>query len=563
MHTMKRIIACWLVLAVAAFGQTATAPAQTQIVRTLTGTACITIPIANFGTAVIGVANSGTAWSGTIQPELQVAANTAVNTTVTPDGSTTAQSTITANGSYTAIIAGHDNLLLCGNTVTNTASVTVNLYHDIAINSIPGAGGMVNPGTATQLAYYASSTNAVSADSALTDNASTLTYTGANGVASPSYTANGTGAGNLGIGQGITVPGTTLPANSFNLSGQNSITTYQSIVPGASGGGIWFNTVASPATLTAVMVSNQLSSVTINSGGGSPNPYAVAPSVQVTGGSCTTEPAVTLSISGGVVNGYTIVNAGAGCTGTPALNVVPQDVISFVSTGTGVTTFLTTPSTTNLASAVTAANAAGTFNVASTTTYNGTSSGTTVVGCIPIASCASGFGSTTVNSVWKMVTSGSAGGGVAFDDESAGFTTSAMTNQTTATCTPITNMSWSISASKDYILRCQIPRTLAATATLQYCLNGPGTPTSYSLDVQGANGTSGAWSDINLLASTTYGTKTTASVAAANTAVDNIYAFIQNGSTGSGTALTLQTAANGTNAITVLANASCTLTQVN
>jgi hypothetical protein len=149
----------------------------------------------------------------------------------------------------------------------------------------------------------------------------------------------------------------------------------------------------------------------------------------------------------------------------------------------------------------------------------------------------------------------------AYIDTSVGVTTAAMSAQTTATCTTITNMSWTIASGKNYLLRCEIPRTLATTATLQYCLSGPGTAASYSLDVQGSNGTGGIWSDINLLAQTVYAGKTTASVAVANTAIDKVWAEIQNGTT-AGT-LALQTAANGTNSITVLANASCTLTQEN
>lgn len=160
-------------------------------------------------------------------------------------------------------------------------------------------------------------------------------------------------------------------------------------------------------------------------------------------------------------------------------------------------------------------------------------------------------------------TTGTAGtiGGII--DLGAGFLTAAMTGQTTATCTNVTNMTWTIAANKNYSLSCRIPRTLAASATLQYCLGGPGTATSYSLDVQGANGSAGAWADLNTLAQTAYGTKTTASAAAANTAVDIVTAQIQNGSTASGTALTLQTAANGTNTITVLANAVCQLVGLN
>lgn len=148
-------------------------------------------------------------------------------------------------------------------------------------------------------------------------------------------------------------------------------------------------------------------------------------------------------------------------------------------------------------------------------------------------------------------------------DKTVGFLTAAMGAQTTATCTNVTNMTWNLAASKNYRLICHIPRTLAASATIQYCLGGPGTATSFSLWANGALGTAAIWGQISTLAQTAYGTKTNASAAAANTTVDDVEADIQNGSTASGTALTLQTAANGTNAITIGANASCDLKQVN
>jgi hypothetical protein len=162
------------------------------------------------------------------------------------------------------------------------------------------------------------------------------------------------------------------------------------------------------------------------------------------------------------------------------------------------------------------------------------------------------------------VFSGAAGGSVGFDDLSIGMTTSAMSQQTTATCTNITGMTWNIAASKNYKLICDIPVTFAATATIQFCLGGPGTPTSYSLDAYGSIGAAAVWSEINTLAQTSWGTKTTASGAVGvSSPVIHVYAGIQNGTTPSGTALTLQTAANGTNGFTVGANATCTLTQTN
>ena len=157
--------------------------------------------------------------------------------------------------------------------------------------------------------------------------------------------------------------------------------------------------------------------------------------------------------------------------------------------------------------------------------------------------------------------SGAAGVTAGFVDIGAGLLTSAMSAQSSATCTTVTGMNWSIAASKNYILRCEVPITFAASATVAFCLNGPGTATSYSLNADGPIGASAAYDEINTLAQTAWQTKTSASGAPAATEWVHVQATIQNGSTASGTALALQTAANGTNNITVNANASCTLTQ--
>jgi hypothetical protein len=150
-----------------------------------------------------------------------------------------------------------------------------------------------------------------------------------------------------------------------------------------------------------------------------------------------------------------------------------------------------------------------------------------------------------------------------FVDTTIGMTTSAMSAQTTATLTAITGMSWTLIASKNYRLGCDIPITFAATATVAFGLVGPGTPTSYNLDAYGLLGVSAVFADINVIGATTWvSTTTTASGAVgAATEIAHVNAEIQNGST-AGT-LTLDTAANGTNSITVGANAQCSLTQVN
>lgn len=195
-----------------------------------------------------------------------------------------------------------------------------------------GASGTVSSGTATEIGYYSSTGSTISPDASFTDTGSSLTYTGVNGFFTPGVTTNGVGAGNLGISEGITVPGSVMAANSFNFSGQNTITEQQAVIPSTPGTGLLYGLLASPATLVAVMSGGALSSVTISSGGGSPNQYVVAPTVEVSGGGCTVEPAVTTTLTSGVVSGYTIATAGSGCSGTPTLSVVPQVAWTYDST---------------------------------------------------------------------------------------------------------------------------------------------------------------------------------------------------------------------------------------
>lgn len=103
--------------------------AQGQVVTgTITGTACLTIDVQQSGVVGIVISNSptGSAWSGTIQPQVFVADSAAVNSQVTPYSSNTAQATITANGAFSAAVSGATTFQVCGNTVTNTASVRMN-----------------------------------------------------------------------------------------------------------------------------------------------------------------------------------------------------------------------------------------------------------------------------------------------------------------------------------------------------------------------------------------------------------------------------------------------------
>ena len=99
--------------------------AQTIGPISLTGTNC-TNGVSTDGMATVGFQVVGT-WSGTIQPKGYIDGKTAFNLSVTPSTSSTAQSTVTANGAYFVGVSGYTGFQLCGATVTNTAKIYFNV----------------------------------------------------------------------------------------------------------------------------------------------------------------------------------------------------------------------------------------------------------------------------------------------------------------------------------------------------------------------------------------------------------------------------------------------------
>ena len=148
-------------------------------------------------------------------------------------------------------------------------------------------------------------------------------------------------------------------------------------------------------------------------------------------------------------------------------------------------------------------------------------------------------------------------------DTSIGFLASNMTAQTTTTPTPITNMAWAIAASKNYRLDCEIVLAQAASATVSFELIGPGSPSSFNLFMEGPLGSGGVYKEIGVTAQTGWANPTGPDVSTTATIGIHVKAQIQNGTTASGTNLQLETIANGTNGITVLAGSLCVLTQAN
>jgi hypothetical protein len=131
----KRFLLLLLFLPLLARGQT--------ISGTITASGCLQVNVYGKGIVGINVANSGTAWSGTIQAQVIVENDpngVASNVQVTPYSSSTAQSTITANGSFTASVVGSTYFQVCGNTVTNTAAIKLTPIA-LAANRNAGSGG--------------------------------------------------------------------------------------------------------------------------------------------------------------------------------------------------------------------------------------------------------------------------------------------------------------------------------------------------------------------------------------------------------------------------------------
>lgn len=90
----------------------------------LTGTQCLSVPVQGKATAALQATGS---WSGTLQPKVSVDGQPVANTQVTPAASISQQATITGNGAFTAGVSGYSFFFLCGNTITGTAKIYVNV----------------------------------------------------------------------------------------------------------------------------------------------------------------------------------------------------------------------------------------------------------------------------------------------------------------------------------------------------------------------------------------------------------------------------------------------------
>ncbi len=139
--------------------------------------------------ATIGIKVKGT-FTMTLQPEISIQGQTPDNTSVTPYGSQTSQSTITAAGSFTSAVAAGDTFLLCVSAWTSgTATVWLNASTVVAANLL-GGGGATNfdtltSGDNTQAAMQVGTGASLTPTGTGQTTASTDWYSPAGGVVSP------------------------------------------------------------------------------------------------------------------------------------------------------------------------------------------------------------------------------------------------------------------------------------------------------------------------------------------------------------------------------------------
>jgi hypothetical protein len=299
--------------------------AQSQFVTgTITSNQCVQIN--SQGQATVYIHVGPTTWTGTLQPSVAVAGQTADNTTVVPTGDTasSAQSTITANGGYSTSVAAASVFQLCGNTVA-TGTATVTLQSSDKVNSLLFGGGGSGAGTVTS----------VGSGTGLTGGP--ITGSGTLALVSPVAVANG-GSGTTSTLSGILRGGN--PFTASELSGDCSTTgsNVTSCPPFARLAG---------ATFTGEVITLAAASGTA----GFNLPPGSAPSTPTNGDIWTTSAGLFAYINGSVVGplvatGFAnpLTTLGdvfvGGTSGTPtrlagptAVNGVPQQLISVPASG--------------------------------------------------------------------------------------------------------------------------------------------------------------------------------------------------------------------------------------
>jgi hypothetical protein len=201
---------------------------------------------------------------GTDQPGgLNIRAGTSIsfNVNSVPTGSNWLEQLTAAGKTFNVPVAVNGNLTVSGGTVTLPITGTGSqCLHVSATGALSGTGsdcgigassGTVNGGTTSQVAMYSGTGTAVSGDSALTDNGTTLSYAGSGGIAATA----GTFSGN------VTVNGQLMVAGPWTVS---------SPIPGTAMG-------AASAGTSALGISND-GNFYISANGGTPQKVATSAS---------------------------------------------------------------------------------------------------------------------------------------------------------------------------------------------------------------------------------------------------------------------------------------------
>jgi hypothetical protein len=146
----------------------------------ITSNQCAVVLLSNHY-ASVAITVSGT-WTGTLQPQVIVQGQSPANVQVKASSSASPQNTITANGVFTASVAGVDTLQVCGATVSSgTANVYANPSSATSSNSSGSGSG------ATSCAGLSDSSPSCSIDATLVAN-----VVGAAPLSSPALTGTPT-----------------------------------------------------------------------------------------------------------------------------------------------------------------------------------------------------------------------------------------------------------------------------------------------------------------------------------------------------------------------------------
>jgi hypothetical protein len=105
---MKKLLFALLAVAVSP-------PLFAQVSGTITSSQLVCIGV-SADHSTVGVQVTGT-WTGTLQPQVAIQGQALTNSQVVPSTSTTAASTITANGVYYANVGSASQFCILGNTV--------------------------------------------------------------------------------------------------------------------------------------------------------------------------------------------------------------------------------------------------------------------------------------------------------------------------------------------------------------------------------------------------------------------------------------------------------------